>query len=142
MRPQIIIGYGGNYHSTRASSEIAVCSALRFLKWAARPSRQFSLTFERRELHKGLRPLALRLASWQAAGAHFGCYSAPLHSDPRLSRMALQPTSHWRKRYAQLPPHKTNANFKNRPPRKKEKSPPENKKDRPLNPKQKPVTIQ
>jgi hypothetical protein len=74
------------------------CFALQFRKWAAIPSRQFSLTFERRELHKGLRPLALRLASLQSAGAHFGRDSAPLHSHPRLSRMALQPSSFWRER--------------------------------------------
>ena len=81
----------------------ALSSALRGLRpngfsgWSGRSDRVSSgANFAWR-----LRPLALRLASLQAAGAHYGCYSAPLHSHPRLSRMALQPTSHWRKRCMQ-----------------------------------------
>src|SRR3982751_5646676 len=53
-----------------------------------------------------LRPLALGLASLHAAGAHFGGGSAPLHSHPRISGMASQPTSYWRERCMQLPPQK------------------------------------
>lgn len=55
-------------------------------------------------------------------------YSTPLRPRPRLSHIAPGATSYWRERYAQLPPHKAIANFKNRPPRRRINACPETRK--------------